>query len=62
LDIIHRTDEIFYPAFVEGFFESFELPAQQNWNINLRDILLSIPEDLSYGDAVNIIEQKFGAS
>ncbi|MFW9849777.1 MAG: hypothetical protein ACFFF4_11595 [Candidatus Thorarchaeota archaeon] len=62
LEIIDRTDEIFLPALVEGFFESFGLPAQQNWNIDLKDILLSIPEDISYGEAVKLIEQKLGFS
>ncbi len=59
LEIIDRTDEIFLPSFAEGFFESFGLPTQQNWNIDLKDIILSIPEDISYDEAVDLIERKF---
>ncbi|MHA1907271.1 MAG: leucine-rich repeat domain-containing protein [Candidatus Thorarchaeota archaeon] len=61
LEIIERTDEIYSSELAEGFYEAFKLPASQSWKIDLKDILLSVPEDISYSEALRRIEEKFGS-
>lgn len=61
LEILSRTPSQNNAALVRGFFEAFGLAATPEKNVQLKDVILSIPEDIGYSDALNIIEQKIAS-